>query len=74
MITGSGQGGIVMKKIITISRQFGAAGSTIGKAVADRLGFEFYDRELILQMARNSNLDVATLLTWGRSSTPCRSL
>ena len=53
-----------MKKIITISRQFGAAGSTIGKAVADRLGFEFYYRELILQMARNSNLDVEILLKW----------
>ena len=30
-----------MKKIITISREFGAGGSTIGKKVAEELGYEF---------------------------------
>ena len=30
-----------MKKIITISREFGSAGGTIGKMVAERLGFEY---------------------------------
>ena len=32
-----------MKKIITISREFGSAGGTIGKSVANKLGFEYYD-------------------------------
>lgn len=35
------------KRIITISREFGSGGRTIGRLVADRLGFAFYDKELI---------------------------
>lgn len=53
-----------MKKIITISREFGAGGSTIGHAVAQKLGFEFYDKELILQAAKASNVDADTLMKW----------
>ena len=40
-----------MKKIITISREFGAGGSTIGKKVAEILGYEYYDKSIILQAA-----------------------
>lgn len=53
-----------MKKIITISREFGAGGSTIGHAVAQKIGFEFYDKELILQAAKASNVDADTLMKW----------
>lgn len=53
-----------MKRIITISREFGAAGGTIGHAVAQRLGYEYYDKEIILQAARSSNLDMGTMLKW----------
>ena len=53
-----------MKKIITISREFGASGGTIGKAVADRLGYEYYDKEIILQAATETNLDIASLEKW----------
>ena len=35
------------KKIITISREFGSGGRTIGKKVAEKLGIPFYDRELV---------------------------
>ena len=35
------------KKIITISRQFGSGGRSIGKAVAERLSIPYYDKELI---------------------------
>lgn len=45
-----------MKKIITISREFGSAGGTIGKMVAERLGFEYYDKDLIFKTARKANL------------------
>ncbi|MCR5671788.1 MAG: cytidylate kinase-like family protein [Butyrivibrio sp.] len=43
-----------MKNIITISRQFGAGGSTIGKAVADRLGLYYCDKDMILKAAMES--------------------
>lgn len=45
------------KKIITISRQFGSGGRTIGRAVADKLGIPFYDKELVDQIAVESGFD-----------------
>ncbi len=46
-----------MKKIITISRQYGAGGSTIGLGVAERLGYYFCDKDMIMRAAmENGNL------------------
>lgn len=42
------------KRIITISRAFGSGGRTIGRAVADRLGIPFYDKELVAKVAEES--------------------
>lgn len=42
------------KKIITISREFGSGGRTIGRMVADKLGIPFYDKELVDQIALES--------------------
>ena len=42
------------KKIITISRQFGSGGRTIGREVAEKLGIPFYDKELVDQIALES--------------------
>jgi cytidylate kinase len=42
------------KKIITISRQFGSGGRTIGRQVANQLGIPFYDKELVEQIALES--------------------
>ncbi len=53
-----------MKKIITISREYGAAGNTIGHEVARRLGFQIYDKAIILRGAKNSNMDVESVLEW----------
>lgn len=53
-----------MKKIITISREFGAGGGEIGKKVANALNYEYYDKEIILEAARESNVDVESLLKW----------
>ena len=44
-------------KIITISRQFGSGGRTIGRALANRLGIPFYDKELVEQIALESGFD-----------------
>ncbi len=53
-----------MKKIITISREFGAGGSEIGTRVAERLGYEFYDKAIILKAASEAGLDVASIIRW----------
>ncbi|MBQ9743423.1 MAG: cytidylate kinase-like family protein [Ruminococcus sp.] len=45
------------KFIITIARQFGSGGREIGKALADKLGIPFYDKELISMAAKESGMD-----------------
>ncbi|MFR7476347.1 cytidylate kinase family protein, partial [Frisingicoccus sp.] len=50
-----------MRKIITISREFGAYGGTIGLKVSEKLGYEFYNKEIILQAAKYSNVDMDSL-------------
>ena len=42
------------KKIITISREFGSGGRTIGHLVAEKLGIPFYDKELVEHIALES--------------------
>ena len=42
------------KKIITISREFGSGGRTVGHLVAEKLGIPFYDKELVDQVALES--------------------
>lgn len=42
------------KKIITISREFGSGGRTIGREVAKRLNIPCYDKELVEQIALES--------------------
>ena len=42
------------KKIITISREFGSGGRTVGHMIADKLGIPFYDKELVDQIALES--------------------
>lgn len=41
-------------RIITISREFGSGGRTIGKKVADELGIPCYDNELLQKIAEES--------------------
>lgn len=42
------------KNIITISRQFGSGGRSVGRLVAEKLGIPFYDKELVDQVALQS--------------------
>ena len=44
-------------RIITISREFGSGGRTIGKLVADKLGIHCYDAELIQRIVEKSGYD-----------------
>ena len=41
-------------RVITISREFGSGGRTIGKKAAEKLGIPYYDAEIIQEMAKES--------------------
>lgn len=43
-----------MNRVITISRQFGSGGRTIGRMTAEKLGIPCYDQELLEQLAEKS--------------------
>ena len=45
-----------MNRVITISREFGSGGRTIGKKVAEKLGIPCYDQELLDRIAEESGL------------------
>lgn len=42
-----------MYRIITIERQFASGGNEIGKRLAAELGYKLYDRNLLMEAARN---------------------
>ena len=42
------------KTVITISREYGSGGRDIGKLVAEKLGFKYYDGELLSLVAKES--------------------
>ncbi len=42
--------------VITISRQFGSGGKTLGKMVANELGYEFADSEIVAKVAEMANV------------------
>lgn len=44
------------KRVITINRMLGSNGRLIGRALADELGFTFYDKELIDIAAQKENI------------------
>ena len=43
-----------MKTVITIARSYGSGGKTLGKLLADKMGINCYDREII-RMASDSS-------------------
>ena len=61
------------KRVITISREFGSGGRTIGKTVADQLGVAYYDKELVKKLAVESGLDEHFIEEEGEAA-PGRSL
>lgn len=53
------------KRIITISREFGSGGRTIGKMVAEKLGIAFYDKELIEKIAQETGFSEKFIEEYG---------
>ncbi len=44
------------RPVITVSRQHGAGGAGVARRVAEELGFDFFDRELIRRIAEDAHL------------------
>lgn len=47
-----------MKKVITISREYGAGGHSIGQRVAQELGIPFYDRDIVQETVKASGFEL----------------
>ncbi len=56
-------------KVITLSREYGAGGHTIGHAVAKELGIEFYDKDIIKKVALEMGVDSALIEKEGEEIT-----
>lgn len=62
-----------MKKIITVSRQFGSGGRSIAKLVAESLGYDYYDSELVQRVAEETGFDPTYIADAGEYA-PGRSI
>lgn len=47
---------IQYKNIIVIGRQYGSSGHDIGKVLADKLGYDFYDQDIIKMAAKTTGM------------------
>ena len=47
--------------VVTVSRQFGSMGRTIAKLMAEKLGIEFYDRDIVEETAKRMGLPVSVI-------------
>ncbi len=43
-------------KVVTIGRQFGSGGREFGRRLAEELGFDYYDKEILTEIARKTSL------------------
>ncbi len=49
------------KFVVTIARQFGSLGRPIARKVSEKLGIQYYDRDIVELTAKNLNLPVSTI-------------
>ncbi len=45
-----------MNKVITVGRQFGSGGRELGRRLAEALGIEYYDKEILAAIAQHTSL------------------
>ena len=45
-----------MGKIITVGREFGSGGREIGRKLAEKLRFAYYDHEIVVEIAKRTDL------------------
>ena len=46
---------------ITITREFGSLGRSIARSLSEKLGIEFYDRDIVDEVAKQLNLPVSRI-------------
>ena len=49
------------KFVVTITRQFGSMGRPIAREMSERLGIEYYDRDIVEEISKQMNLPVSTI-------------
>lgn len=54
--------------VITISRQFGAGGRTLGNMIAKKLGYRFLDDQIIQEIAKHANVTKETVISMERTA------
>ena len=62
------------KNIITVSREFGSGGRTVGKRVAELLNVPYYDKELVKQVVTKTGFDEKFIEQQGEYASPWKSL
>ncbi len=62
-----------MKRVITVSRQFGSGGRSIAKMIADELGYDYYDCDLTNMVAEETGFDPTYIADAGEYA-PGRSI
>lgn len=45
-----------MNKIITVGRQFGSGGRELGRRLAEELGYQYFDKEIITEIANQTSM------------------
>ena len=55
--------------VITIARQLGAGGKTLGELVAKKLGYDFYDNEIIQLIAEKANVSEDAVFSTEKDTT-----
>lgn len=53
--------------IITISRETGSGGHTVGRLLAEKLGYAFYDKEIVASVAGRMGIDEKLILENGEN-------
>ena len=60
--------------VITIARQYGSGGKTVGKMLADKLGIPFYNREIITMASEDSGVNAMLFSDERFPDAPARAL
>lgn len=61
------------KRVITISREFGSGGRTVAKALAEKLGYTYYDEALVTKIAEKSGYSEDFIKERGEDATSTSS-